>query len=255
MTYLVSSKVVTTTGEDFMISFPTVLLRLCVALLLGAVIGVERQNHAQAAGLRTNALVALGSCLFMIISAYGFEMFLNLPHIQVDPSRVASYVVAGIGFLGAGTIFRSQEGERVKGLTTAAAIWVVSAIGLACGLGFLLEAAVTTVLAVIILFFLRFVEWFFWRDQLSSVEHIHIEATAATGEFIGEVYNTCARTGVTIEKLRVHTEKEGAMIDLSCVAQNMTILSRTIGALQALPGTQAVDASHKGVTHHSTATY
>jgi putative Mg2+ transporter-C (MgtC) family protein len=73
----------------------------------------ERQNHAQSAGLRTNALVALGTCLFMIISAYGFESFLSIPHIQVDPSRVASYVVAGIGFLGAGTIFRSQEVKEV----------------------------------------------------------------------------------------------------------------------------------------------
>ncbi len=237
-----------------MISFPTILLRLCVALLLGAFIGVERQNHAQAAGLRTNALVALGTCLFMIISAYGFETFLNIPHIQVDPSRVASYVVAGIGFLGAGTIYRSQEGERVKGLTTAAAIWVVAAIGLACGIGLLLEAAVTTVLALIILFFLRFVEWFFWRGQQSSVQHIRIEATAATGEFIGEVYNTCARTGVTIEKLRVHTEKEGAMIELSCLVQNTTTLGRTIGELQTLPGIQVVQADHQGSTHHGRAT-
>lgn len=237
-----------------MISFPTILLRLCLALLLGACIGVERQNHAEAAGLRTNALVALGTCLFMIISAYGFEMFLSLPHIQVDPSRVASYVVAGIGFLGAGTIFRSQEGERVKGLTTAAAIWVVAAIGLACGIGLLLEAIVTTALAMTILIFLRFLEKVIWRGQLSSLQHIRIEATAATGQFIGEVYNTCAHTGVTIEKLRVHKEKEGAMIELSCLVQNTTTLGRTIGELQALPGTQAVDADHQGITRHSKAT-
>jgi len=237
-----------------MISFPTFLLRLSLALLLGAAIGIERQNHAEAAGLRTNALVALGTCLFMIISAYGFESFLNMPHIQVDPSRVASYVVAGIGFLGAGTIFRSQAGERVKGLTTAAAIWVVAAIGLACGIGLLLEAVVTTILSLIILFFLRFAEAYFWRDQLSGIQLIRIEATAATGQFIGEVYSTCARTGVAIENLRLHTEKEGAMIELSCLVQNTTTLGRTIGELQALPGIQVVQANQQGIPRQSKAT-
>ncbi len=95
-----------------MISFPTILLRLSVALFLGALVGLERESRDHEAGMRTNALVALGTALFTIISAFGFLEFLSLAHIQIDPTRIASYVVAGIGFLGGGVIFLRQESER-----------------------------------------------------------------------------------------------------------------------------------------------
>jgi putative Mg2+ transporter-C (MgtC) family protein len=225
-----------------MISLPTFLLRLCLALLLGACIGVERQSHAQSAGLRTNTLVALGTCLFTIISAYGFDLFLTIPRMQVDPSRVASYVVAGIGFLGAGAIFRSQESERAKGLTTAATIWVVAAIGLACGIGMLLEAVATTVLALTVLVGLRTVERFFWGGKGSAVRHISLEATAVTGQLIGEVYQICTRNGLTIGQVRIHTGKEGAAIQVACLVQDPTTLARTLGELQTLAGIQGVHA-------------
>lgn len=109
-----------------MISFPAILLRLGLALLLGAIVGLERESSEHEAGLRTNALVSLGCALFTLISGYGFLSFLTMAHIQVDPTRIASYVIAGIGFLGGGAIFRQQDKEKVKGLTTAAAIWVVA---------------------------------------------------------------------------------------------------------------------------------
>lgn len=227
-------------GEDFVISFPTILLRLCLALLLGSCIGIERQNHNQPAGLRTNALVALGTCLFMIISAYGFGAFLTLSHIQVDPSRIASYVVAGIGFLGAGTIFRSSDGERVKGLTTAAAIWVVAAIGLACGIGLLLEATVTTVLTLAILIVLRFAEGYFWLRKPTLVHHLRIEVTDITGQLIGEVYTVCANNGFTVRKLGVHSEKEGATIEIACLIPDTTTVGRVVGEVHALTGVRAV---------------
>ncbi len=102
-----------------MISFPTILLRLAVALALGALVGLEREQKEHGAGMRTLALVSLGSALFTIISAYGFMSLLGIPHITLDPTRIASYIVAGIGFLGAGTIFMSRQSDRVKGLTTA----------------------------------------------------------------------------------------------------------------------------------------
>ena len=133
-----------------MISFAAVALRLVLALLLGAIIGAEREFRVHEAGLRTMALVALGACLFQIISITGFADLVDLPHIQLDPSRVASYVVAGIGFLGAGSIFRAQGEERVKGLTTAATIWAVAAIGLASGCGLLLEELAATVLTLLV---------------------------------------------------------------------------------------------------------
>ena len=124
-----------------MISFPEILLRLAVALILGAAVGFEREQKEHAAGLRTLALVSLGCALFTIVSAYGFLELLIIPHTTLDPTRVASYIVAGIGFLGGGTIFLSQQNEKVKGLTTAATIWVVAAVGIACGIGMILEAS------------------------------------------------------------------------------------------------------------------
>src|SRR5579862_7312683 len=111
-----------------MLNFSTMLLRLSLAIIFGALIGLEREIRHHEAGLRTNALVAFGCALFTIVSGYGFLGFLNMGHIQVDPTRIASYIVAGIGFLGAGTIFPQPKQDRVKGLTTAAAIWVVAAI-------------------------------------------------------------------------------------------------------------------------------
>src|SRR5438270_9599437 len=122
-----------------MITFPTIMLRLGLALVLGAVIGFERESREHAAGMRTNALVSLGSCLFTIISAFGFMNLLSINHVQLDPTRIASYIVAGIGFLGAGSIFFSREEEKVKGLTTAATVWLVAAVGMACGAGMLFE--------------------------------------------------------------------------------------------------------------------
>lgn len=127
-----------------MISFSTILLRLFVALLLGSLIGLEREYRHRNAGLRTNALVAVGTALFTIISAFGFEELLSGPHISLDPTRIASYVVAGIGFLGGGVIYFQKD--KVRGLTTAAAIWTVAAIGMACGAGLLREAIVSTLL-------------------------------------------------------------------------------------------------------------
>lgn len=124
----------------------TMVTRLLMATALGALIGVEREYHAKEAGVRTHLLVAVGSCLFMILSAYGFDAFLDQDHVSFDPSRIAAQVVTGIGFLGAGTIILQKQ--VVRGLTTAAGVWVTAAIGLACGIGMYLIAAVTTVIVI-----------------------------------------------------------------------------------------------------------
>lgn len=131
-----------------------VLIRLVLSVALGGLIGVEREMHRRHAGLRTNILVCLGSCLIMLISLHVFEIYKNVA--SLDPSRIASGVIAGIGFLGAGTIMREREG--VRGLTTAACLWVVSAIGLAVGCGFISAGLVVTALTLIVLFFLRYLE-------------------------------------------------------------------------------------------------
>jgi putative Mg2+ transporter-C (MgtC) family protein len=112
------------------VTYAETLLRLLVAAVLGSLIGFERERLLWAAGIRTHMLVCVGACLFMIVSAYGFASVLG-PNVVLDPSRIAAQVVSGIGFLGAGAIL--ARGEIVKGLTTAASIWTVAAIGLAVG--------------------------------------------------------------------------------------------------------------------------
>lgn len=118
-----------------------VTIRLVVALLFGGIIGVEREFRAKDAGFRTHFLVSVGSALFCVVSQYGFGEELK------DASRVAAQVVSGIGFLGAGTIIFQKN--VIRGLTTAAGLWVTAAIGLACGTGMLLIAAVSTALVLI----------------------------------------------------------------------------------------------------------
>lgn len=123
-----------------------VALRLVLACILAGIVGWEREKIHKPAGLRTHILVALGSCLVTIISAYAY---VNFNTINKDPARIAANIVTGIGFLGAGTIMR--EGLSVKGLTTAASIWVVAAIGMAVGTGMYMSALVTTFLVFLTL--------------------------------------------------------------------------------------------------------
>ncbi|RKH53477.1 MgtC/SapB family protein [Corallococcus llansteffanensis] len=135
---------------------PLILIgRLVLATFLGGVLGVEREVRNQAAGLRTHTLVALGACCFTLASVYT-EAVLGPsanPGAQADISRIASQVVVGIGFLGAGVIMR--HGGSVKGLTTAANLWVTAAVGLASGLGLYVVAGATTGLALLSLALLR----------------------------------------------------------------------------------------------------
>lgn len=127
------------------------VLRLCLAAILGVAIGFEREIHAKEAGVKTHLLVAMGSCLFMILSIYGFEGFYDKEHTSFDPSRIAAQVVTGIGFLGAGTIIFRKN--LIRGLTTAAGLWVTCAIGLSCGCGFYYLAMATTGLVLLSIFF------------------------------------------------------------------------------------------------------
>lgn len=130
--------------------------RLACAAILGGAVGLERHWADKAAGLRTHMLVCLGSALFMIVSAHGFDDVLSPSRIELDPSRVAAQVVSGIGFLGAGAILRRHE--AVVGLTTAASIWAVAALGLAIGGGLYAAAAIATAIILAILTVMRWVE-------------------------------------------------------------------------------------------------
>lgn len=124
-----------------------VIIRLVLAAVLGALIGVERESLSRPAGLKTYTLVCVGSALVMIVS---IEMFVEYKHwANVDPGRIAAQVVSGIGFLGAGTILR--EGASIKGLTTAAGLWVVACIGLAAGAGMYTASIISTILILLVL--------------------------------------------------------------------------------------------------------
>ncbi|SUB16665.1 putative Mg(2+) transport ATPase [Pantoea agglomerans] len=123
------------------------LIRIALAGVLGGLIGMERQMRAKEAGLRTHILVGIGSAMFMLVSKYGFADMLNSEHVALDPSRIAAQVVSGMGFLGAGTIMIQKQ--VVKGLTTAAGLWVTAAIGLVIGSGMYEIGIYGTVLALV----------------------------------------------------------------------------------------------------------
>jgi putative Mg2+ transporter-C (MgtC) family protein len=127
-----------------MIPQTEIILRLVVSFLLGSIIGFEREVAVKPAGLRTHVLVSLGSTVFTILS---FTAFPTLPGL--DPSRVAAMIVAGIGFIGGGTILKTED--KVRGITTAASLWIASSIGMAVGVGHYLTAIVATILAFLAL--------------------------------------------------------------------------------------------------------
>jgi putative Mg2+ transporter-C (MgtC) family protein len=120
------------------------LLRLLLAAGLGAMIGFQREKAGKAAGLRTHILIGMGSALFTIVSIYGFSG-------AADPARIAAGVVTGIGFIGAGVIFRGMRGDKVMGITTAASIWITAAIGIAAGAGLYIIAAAAAVVTLLVL--------------------------------------------------------------------------------------------------------
>lgn len=144
----------------------TMLAKLLMAALAGGILGIEREKHGRPAGLRTHLLVSLGACLMMIISEafflkYGAEGADSA--VRLDPSRTAAQIIAGIGFLGAGVIIK--EGINVRGLTTAASLWVVAGMGMAYGMGLWLPATFTLGLALCSLVFLKKLEPLIKKDR------------------------------------------------------------------------------------------
>lgn len=140
-------------------------LRLLAAAFFGALIGFEREYMGKAAGLRTYALVSVGACLFALVSVFGVNKLPETPapmisggsfNINYDPTRIASNIVTGIGFLGAGLII--LRGSRLEGLTTAAGLWVAAALGMAVGFGFYVVSAVTVLVVLAILLLLNKIE-------------------------------------------------------------------------------------------------
>jgi putative Mg2+ transporter-C (MgtC) family protein len=213
------------------------VVRLLLAAGLGSLIGAERERLVWAAGLRTHMLVSVGACLFMIVSAFGFADILGTPHVILDPSRIAAQVVSGIGFLGAGSIL--LRGDVVRGLTTAASLWTVAAIGLAVGGGLYAEAVAATVVILVILAGIKPLEEWFQRRRNTHEIVVKAKAGTITIDIVNQAIGYRARritryvvvpAGDGIEEIRLTMSRISAA-DVTDV----------IGALKPLAG--ALDVS------------
>jgi putative Mg2+ transporter-C (MgtC) family protein len=170
--------------------------RLVLAAVLGGLVGLEREAHRRAAGLRTHILVCLGSTLIMLTSIHIFEVYQG--KTTLDPARLAAQVVSGIGFLGAGTIIRYRA--SIRGLTTAASLWVVAGIGLAVGSGFIAGAIWTTVFSFATLFFLRKVEMPFLERGGHRALIIEVDNSATA---LGKIRQTLNKYNARVKNMRV----------------------------------------------------
>ena len=196
-----------------MISPDKIVIRLFLGAVLGGVIGFEREVHGQAAGFRTQLLVCVAAVLIMIVSEnYYFHLLLENPDLlkqdsafRIDPARIAAGAVIGIGFLGAGAIIKS--GFVVRGLTTAASIWIISAIGLAIGAGLYFEGILTSFITIIALLILRKLQ-----KNIRIVQYRRVSVSARTSkdaeEKIAAMFSDCGVTVNSIEYERDMTKDE-----------------------------------------------
>jgi putative Mg2+ transporter-C (MgtC) family protein len=215
------------------------IVRLLVAAALGSIIGIERERSLRAAGLRTHMLVCVGSCLIIIVSAYGFNAVLG-PRVVLDPSRMAAQVVSGIGFLGAGSII--LRNEAIKGLTTAASVWAVAAIGLAAGAGLYTAAGASTLIILAILAGLKPVEERFDASRRSLELHVQARAgetsLAAIESALG---GRATRVRQLVIKKSDHDDHDDVTLILTRVSARET--TEIIQALQALAFVLNVEAN------------
>lgn len=192
------------------------LLRLAVATVLCGLIGLERESRDQVAGLRTHMLVGIGAALFTLVSAYGFEEFSrdegpgDFP--RYDPTRIAAQIVTGVGFLGAGAIIR--QGFNVRGVTTAAALWISAAVGMAAGAGYYLGAVATTILVLAALIGFRLV-----RPAIMSTlrsDFVVLDLDLEPGANVAEAIAAMIKGEVRIEAMdsEIEGDRERATFEL-----------------------------------------
>jgi putative Mg2+ transporter-C (MgtC) family protein len=208
------------------------LVRLAVAAGLGGAVGLERELREREAGFRTHMLVAVGSALFTLVSAYGFRDFLvnGGSVVRADPTRIAAQIVTGIGFLGAGAIIR--QGLSVRGLTTAATLWVVAAIGLASGAGYYWAAVLTTAIALFSLWPLRIAAHVVTSRFRTETNRLlaQLPAGASPGELVTEV----ERLGGRLQALEISHEADRRTVLLDVTLPARVDAPRMIGELAEL---------------------
>jgi putative Mg2+ transporter-C (MgtC) family protein len=206
--------------------WPHVLLRLTVAAVLGGAIGFERELRERQAGLRTHLLVSVGSALFTLVSAYGFHEFLvsGSGLVRTDPTRIAAQVVTGVGFLGAGAIIR--QGLSVRGLTTAATLWVVAAIGMAVGAGYYGGAVITTTVVLVSLWPLRVLARM--GTSRFGAQKSTLVAQLAAGASPGPLLDEVERLGARVKAVEIGHEGDRRTLLLDVTMPPQTDAPRVI---------------------------
>ncbi len=185
------------------------IVRLLVAVILGGIVGFERQSRNKSAGLRTHILVSLGACLTMIVSLnISLSFFFIYGLTNADPERIAAQVISGIGFLGAGTILANKKGLNVIGLTTAASLWVVAAIGLAAGAGYWITASATTLFVYLTLAIVSQLERHIKACSPTTCQYDFLITTMSVPKQIGIIGDFFEKKGITICEFRTVSEDE-----------------------------------------------
>ncbi len=215
------------------------MIRLAMASLFGGLIGLERERKDWAAGMRTHMMVSVGSCLIMIVSSFGFADILGRSHVTLDPSRVAAQVVSGIGFIGAGAILFSKQGT-VRGLTTAAGLWTVAAIGLATGGGLYFAAGATTVIALIILWALQPLERYYTRRFKHTTVRIVTDSEKDNTDFLNTIMN---REEMKVKSFSLEKKGSNYELQLTFDSPDISNMEPLIGELKNHPSVKEVSWS------------
>jgi len=194
------------------LSWLEILLRVVLAAGLGGAIGLERELREREAGLRTHMLVSVGAALFTLVSAFAWTdwQFSNASGVVFDPTRIAAQIVTGIGFLGAGAIIR--QGLSIRGLTTAATLWVVAAIGMATGAGFYTAAVITTVLVLFSLWPLRILAY--RLSERFRPEEGRLALELASGATTVSVLQAVEDAGAEVRSLEFGEEGDVRRVDM-----------------------------------------
>jgi putative Mg2+ transporter-C (MgtC) family protein len=224
----------------FMFNQWEMILRLLLAALLGSFIGFERERLSWAAGLRTHMLVCVGSALVMIVSAFGFADVLGTPHVDLDPSRIAAQVVSGIGFLGAGAIL--LRGEIVRGLTTAASLWAVAAIGLAVGSGLYVVATGATAIILIILAGLKPIERWYFESRQSHELRLIVEKGRMTTRVLHEALGQGSYRVMTFVVQKSDDSPEADEVVIAFARMPFSDFDAIKKKIEAMPGVLSMKA-------------
>lgn len=222
------------------INFANAVFRLLIAFIAGGIIGINREIHNRAAGFRTHILICLGSCLLMLISIFIPQEFLEFKN--GDPGRIAAQVVAGIGFLGAGAIIKL--GDHVKGLTTAASIWVSAAIGLAVGAGMIYIAAATVVFVLLALILMERVERVLFNKKNFKSLHVQLKQSNVNTEAIEEILKN-QNIKYTIQQIQHNSYMGLVHLEISIIVDVNFSFEKFMGSFSAVPNIQEISVKNK----------